>query len=184
MNQSTNSYVILVDDRDQEIGIAEKMSAHQRGQLHRAFSVFVLKKTNEQYELLLQQRNLQKYHSAGLWTNTCCSHPRPGEQTVSAAKNRLMEEMGIDIDLIRVGAFKYEAPVGNNLIEHEFDHVLIGFTDSAKIEINQDEVADYRWIQLINLENELTKNPEQFTSWFKQALDIVLHYLESNHRLF
>lgn len=168
------SYVILVDDRDQEIGIAEKLNAHQRGLLHRAFSVFVFRKINDHYELLLQQRNLQKYHSAGLWTNTCCSHPRPGENLQDAAKNRLKEEMGIDVDLTEVGAFKYEAEVGNNLIEHEFDHVLIGFIGTSTIQINHNEVADYRWINLNVLENELNNNPEQFTSWFKQALAIAM----------
>lgn len=179
MEQSTNSYVILVDDRDQEIGIAEKMSAHQHGQLHRAFSVFVLRKINDKYELLLQQRNLQKYHSAGLWTNTCCSHPRPGEQIASAAKNRLKEEMGIEIDLTEIGTFKYQAAVGNDLIEHEYDYVFIGFIGSSDININRDEVADYRWISFDILQQELKDKPEQFTSWFKQALDIVICHLQN-----
>lgn len=168
------SYVILVNDQDQDIGIAEKLTAHQNGQLHRAFSIFVFRNNQGNYELLLQQRNLQKYHSAGLWTNTCCSHPRPGEDLLISAKNRLKEEMGIEVDLTEVGTFSYKAAVGNNLIEHEFDHVLMGFTNASTLTINKDEAADYRWIDINSLQEELKNNPAQFTSWFKQALDIAL----------
>ncbi len=181
MNNSTPtpSYVILVDDCDQEIGIEEKLAAHQTGQLHRAFSIFVFRKKDSTYELLLQQRNLQKYHSAGLWTNTCCSHPKPGEQLTTSAKNRLNEEMGIEVELTEVGAFIYKADVGNYLVEHEYDHVLVGFTDQSIININHDEAAAYRWVEINSLVNELKSNPTQFTSWFKQALDIAINNLIS-----
>lgn len=174
---TARSYVILVDDRDQEIGIEEKLAAHQTGQLHRAFSVFIFRKQSAGYELLLQQRNFNKYHSPGLWTNSCCSHPRPGEDLLSSAKNRLNEEMGIEVDLKEAGSFIYKADVGNYLVEHEFDHVFVGFTDLLTLNINQDEVAAYRWIDISSLESELKSQPHQFTSWFKQALDIAINYL-------
>lgn len=181
MSQATTarSYVILVDDRDQEIGIEEKLTAHQTGQLHRAFSIFIFRKQNSNYELLLQQRNFNKYHSPGLWTNSCCSHPQPGEELLSSAKNRLIEEMGIQVDLKEAGSFIYKADVGNYLVEHEFDHVLVGFTDSSAITINQDEVASYRWVDINTIKNELQSSPGKYTSWFTQALEIAINYL--NH---
>lgn len=174
---TASSYVILVDDRDQEIGIEEKLAAHQTGQLHRAFSVFVFRKQQSGYELLLQQRNFNKYHSPGLWTNSCCSHPRPGEEILFSAKNRLNEEMGLEIELEEAGSFIYKADVGNYLVEHEFDHVLVGFTELSSFTINQDEVAAYRWIDIKSLENELNSQHHQFTKWFRQALDIAIKYI-------
>src|SRR5688572_11010720 len=118
--------VVLVDASDKVVGTMEKMEVHEKGLLHRAFSVFVF---NSKRELLMQQRALQKYHSAGLWTNTCCSHPRPGEETISAAKRRLKEEMGLEIELESQFSFIYKTTFGNGLTEHEYDHVYFGFTD-------------------------------------------------------
>lgn len=164
--------VILVDDQDNEIGTEEKLLAHQLGKLHRAFSVFIFHpKTNE---LLLQQRQTDKYHSAGLWTNTCCSHPRPGEDIVTAGERRLYEEMGLKIVLHSVGAFQYTAYFDNGLIENEYDYVLLGFSDAKKIDYNKNEVATTRWISITDLQTELKKYPEKFTPWFSQALEIAL----------
>ena len=144
-------YVILVDENDQEIGSMEKQEAHEKGLLHRAFSVFVF---NENKELLLQQRALTKYHSAGLWTNTCCSHPRIGETIEQAAHRRLTEEMGFDCELITKTSFIYKAAFENGLTEHEFDHVLVG-NFNGEISFNPTEVKNFKWINLEELQIEL-----------------------------
>ena len=156
-------FVVLVNEKDQEIGIIEKIEAHKNALLHRAFSVFVF---NTNRELLLQQRALDKYHSGGLWTNTCCSHPRPNEQTKDAAHRRLHEEMGFDCSLEYGYNFTYKALLDNNLTEHEVDHVFWGISDEAP-KINPEEVASYRYISLHALEAEIQNAPEQFTEWFK-----------------
>ena len=131
--------VILVDEQDQEIGVMEKMEAHRQGLLHRAFSVFIF---NEKGEMLLQQRSLDKYHSGGLWTNACCSHPRPGEDIQRAAQRRLHEELGFVTSIEEIFDFIYKSPFDNGLTEHEFDHVFIGVYDDV-IEPNQKEVKDF-----------------------------------------
>jgi isopentenyl-diphosphate delta-isomerase len=159
--------VILVDITDAPIGSMGKMEAHEKGLLHRAFSVFIF---NSKNELLLQRRALTKYHSAGLWTNTCCSHPRPGENTLDAANRRLQEEMGMSASLEHKLSFIYKTPFDNGLTEHEFDHVYFGVTNNMP-EINTEEVDSYRYISINDLKNEIEKKPEQFTSWFKIVLE-------------
>ena len=160
-------YVILVDENDQEIGTMEKQEAHEKGLLHRAFSVFVF---NENKELLLQQRALTKYHSAGLWTNTCCSHPRIGETIEQAAHRRLMEEMGFDCDLSTKTSFIYKAAFENGLTEHEFDHVLVG-SFNGEINFNPTEVKNFKWINLEELQIDLLQNNQNYTAWFKIIFD-------------
>lgn len=162
--------VILVDNNDNEIGTMPKMEAHISGVLHRAFSVFIF---NTKGDLLLQQRALHKYHSGGKWTNTCCSHPRSGEENIAAANRRLLEEMGMSCDLIYGFNFLYKAHVENGLIEHEFDHVYYGITDDLPI-INLTEVADYKYLNLYDLANDLKENPDHYTEWLKIAIDKVL----------
>ncbi len=160
-------YVILVDENDQEIGTMEKQEAHEKGLLHRAFSVFVF---NENKELLLQQRALTKYHSAGLWTNTCCSHPRAGETIEQAAHRRLMEEMGFDCELTTKTSFIYKAAFENGLTEHEFDHVLVG-SFNGEINFNPTEVKNFKWINLEELQIDLLQNNQNYTAWFKIIFD-------------
>ncbi|MDO9000928.1 MAG: isopentenyl-diphosphate Delta-isomerase [Bacteroidota bacterium] len=158
--------VILVDELDNAIGVMEKMEAHQKGVLHRAFSVFIF---NENGEMLLQQRALNKYHSAGLWTNTCCSHPRPNENTLDAANRRLMEEMGIECELSHKNHFIYKSIFENGLIEHELDHVFFG-NSNQKPKPNKDEVENYAWMNLKQISSEIEMNPDRFTTWFKIAM--------------
>jgi len=161
--------VILVDEKDNPIGIMEKMEAHRKGALHRAFSVFIF---NSQGELLLQQRAFNKYHSGGLWTNTCCSHPSPKERTIDAAHRRLREEMGMSCDLTHSFQFQYKAEFENGLIEHEVDHVFFGLSDSLPIP-NPNEVESYQYKTLIDIQKDLHQNPRQFTPWFKVCFDQV-----------
>lgn len=162
--------VILVDPADNAIGRAEKLQVHRSPQLHRAFSVFVF---NARGELLLHRRSADKYHSAGLWTNTCCGHPRPGEATRSAAERRLQEEMGISCALQHVHRFQYRARVGDDLWEHELDHVLVGRFDG---EPRPDcaEVDAWRWCTIGDVVGELRRSPSRFTAWLAPALDGVL----------
>jgi isopentenyl-diphosphate delta-isomerase len=159
--------VILVNEHDKEIGLMEKQEAHIKGLLHRAFSVMVF---NGKGEMLLQQRALSKYHSGGLWTNTCCSHPRQGETTEQAAHRRLQEEMGFDCELKLHQTFIYKAPFENGLTEHELDHVFVGIYNQNP-HINLDEVNDFHWISLSELDQQLRNQPEKFTVWFKMIMD-------------
>jgi isopentenyl-diphosphate delta-isomerase len=151
----------------------EKMEAHEKALLHRAFSVFVF---NKKGELLLQQRALHKYHSGGLWTNTCCSHPRKGEQVIQSAHRRLMEEMGFDCELELKHKFIYKAPFTNGLTEHELDYIFTGEYEVAP-NPNPDEVASFRWIEMAQLQKEIEEHPENFTVWFRIILDQYLHTL-------
>jgi len=171
---SSREYVILVDTHDNEIGIEEKLLAHQQAKLHRAFSIFIVRYSSHRLQTLLQQRQNNKYHSAGLWTNTCCSHPMPGEDILVAGQRRLQEEMGISTDLREIASFLYKAEVGAGLIEHEFDHVLVGIIDSDHVPFNQQEVADCRWVDVVWLQEDLRTHPEKYTAWFAQALELVL----------
>lgn len=164
--------VILVDHDDRETGVMEKIQAHREALLHRAFSVFVF---NSKGELMLQQRALGKYHSPGLWTNTCCSHPRPGEETEAAAHRRLQEEMGFDCTLTKIFHFTYKAPFDNKLTEHEVDHVFVGFSDTLPV-INPEEVESYRFATLDDISVEMAENPELFTVWFQIAFERVAEY--------
>lgn len=162
-------YVILVDEQDNDIGVMEKLQAHQLGVLHRAFSVFIF---NDKEQLLLQQRSLTKYHSAGLWANTCCSHPRPNETIKDAANRRLFEEMGMSCDLKIKTNFIYKTSFENGLTEHELDYVLIG-SSNQNPHINHDEVSSYKWLSIAEIKTDIISNPNQYTSWFKIALEKV-----------
>lgn len=170
--------VILVDENDRPLGTAEKLHAHREGLCHRAFSVFVFKDSTKQ-AILLQKRAKEKYHSPGLWTNTCCSHPRPDEETLLAAERRLKEELGITVQLQNIGQFHYIAHFDNGLTENEVDHVLIGFMNDQAITPDPLEVEDYRWITVEALQQELALHPEQFTPWLKQALEVVISHCSS-----
>lgn len=158
--------VILVDFDDRPVGTAAKLAAHVSGELHRAFSVIVYDSTGR---MLLQQRARSKYHSGGLWSNTCCSHPRPGEATEAAAHRRLVEEMGFDCHLERVHTFIYRAEFDNGLIEHEYDHVFIGRCDTEPRH-DPNEVEAWRWIDPSTLEHEAANRPDRFTPWFLRCL--------------
>lgn len=159
--------VILVNELDEQIGLMDKLEAHQKGLLHRAFSVFIF---NSKNELLLQQRALNKYHSAGLWTNTCCSHPRDGESNLEAAKRRLMEEMGFETELELKDSFVYKAAFDNLLTEHEFDYIFTG-NYNQNPNINPIEVASYKWLSMQEIKNDLQNNPQNYTVWFKIAIE-------------
>jgi len=170
--------VILVNEEDQETGLMEKLEAHKSGLLHRAISVFIF---NNKNELLLQKRALNKYHSAGLWTNTCCSHPRAGEETKAAAIRRLQEEMGLKTELNWCFSFHYKAKLENNLTENELDHVFIGNHDAAP-EPNPDEVAEWKYVNLEDLKSDIKTNPEDYTFWFKLILDrVATQYLKNTY---
>lgn len=158
--------LILVDNNDQEIGTMEKLEAHQKGLLHRAFSILVF---NDNGEVLIHKRAAHKYHSAGLWTNTCCSHPRPSERIEEAAHRRLQEEMGFDCELASAFHFTYFAPLENNLVEHELDHVLIGIFNQNPIP-NPDEVSDFRWMKWDDLKQDIQNNTSNYTFWFHKIV--------------
>ncbi len=167
--------VILVDKADNELGLMEKMQAHEQGVLHRAFSVFIF---NSKGEMLLQQRAFGKYHSPGLWTNTCCSHPRHGESNSDAASRRLSEEMGMQCDIQELFHFIYKADVGQGLTEHELDHVFIGTSDMTP-DINPEEVADFRYVDMQTLRDDIVKKPGDYTVWFKIAFEEVDNYFKN-----
>jgi isopentenyl-diphosphate delta-isomerase len=169
-NSKTDEFVILVDSCNVEVGVMRKMNAHMNGgTLHRAFSVFVF---NSKGELLLQKRALNKYHSGGLLTNTCCSHPRPGELVKEAAVRRLQEEMGMTCELEKKFRFEYKAELDNGLTEWELDQVLVGVTDTLPV-INTDEVDSYKFMTIEEIKEELTAKPEKFTEWFKICFEKV-----------
>ena len=171
--------VILVDVDDCEIGLMEKMEAHKQAVLHRAFSVFLF---NTQGKMLLQQRALTKYHSAGLWTNTCCSHPRPGETLENAVSRRLMEEMGISAKVSKAFDFIYQAELPDHLNEHEFDHVFIGNFDD-EVRPNHLEVANFVYQSIEEIAANLQSHPEKYTVWFKIAFPKVVEWYQSNSSL-
>ncbi len=161
--------VVLVDIDDRQIGEMEKMEAHQKAVLHRAISVFVV---NSKGQWLLQRRAFGKYHSNGLWSNTACSHPAPGETTGEAAKRRLQEEMGMEPPLNHLFQFIYQAQLDSNLTEHELDHVFVGISDKLP-KPNPDEVSDFKYIDFVDLKNDVTLNPQNYTEWFKLIFDRV-----------
>ena len=167
--------VVLVDEKDNPIGEMEKMEAHEKAVLHRAFSVFVF---NNNDELMLQQRALSKYHSPGLWTNTCCSHPRPGEKLLDAGHRRLMEEMGFDCETDKIFDFIYKAKLDKGLTEHEFDHVLFGrYEDTPKI--NPAEVESWKWMTMHAVAMDMKAHPDKYTVWFRIAFDRVFEFLNA-----
>jgi len=165
--------VILVNELDEPQGVMEKMEAHQKALLHRAFSVFIF---NSKGEMLLQRRSLTKYHSAGLWTNACCSHPRPGEDTCQAARRRLLEELGFTTALEKVFDFTYKSTFDNGLTEHEFDHVFVGHHDLA-VQPNPEEVSEYTFLSLEAIKAGLSAHPALYTSWFHLAFPLIRSWL-------
>jgi len=174
--------VILVNELDEQIGLMPKMEAHEKALLHRAFSVFVF---NSNKEMLLQQRALGKYHSPGLWTNTCCSHQREGETNLDAGKRRLQEEMGFTTNLKETISFIYKAPFDNGLTEHELDHILLGDYNEDPI-INPDEVEAFKWMKTESVKEDILQNPQLYTAWFKIIFEKFYDYInisnESNSK--
>lgn len=162
-------HVILVDEMDNELGTMEKVAAHKKGELHRAISVFVF---NSQKQLLLQKRATHKYHSGGLWTNSCCSHPRKNETTQEAAQRRLMEEMGLRCIVKPVSKIKYTTMVGNNMLENELDHIFVGFSDDVPA-YNPLEVSTYKYMHMDDIEKWMHDEPARFTEWFKILFEPV-----------
>lgn len=175
LTDTSPELLILVDDQDNEIGELDKVTVHEQGILHRAFSVFVF---NTSGELLLQQRALEKYHSPGLWSNTCCSHPRKGETLKKACARRLKEEMNMQCELEFAFSFIYKAEFLNGLTEHEFDHVYFGVTDD-KPQPNPDEVNDWKYIGPNDLEDDMKRNPDHYTEWLKICFPKFRKYLET-----
>jgi isopentenyl-diphosphate delta-isomerase len=168
--------VVLVNEHDEELGLMEKMEAHEKALLHRAFSVFIF---NQSGELLLQQRALDKYHSGGLWTNTCCSHPRPNESVADAASRRLREEMGFDVPLEKVFDFIYQASFDNGLTEHEFDHVFVGYHDGP-MQVNPAEVNDYVYRSMESIQHSLRMHDGLFTAWFEIIFPKMMQWWQLN----
>lgn len=165
-------HVILVDTRDNIIGTMEKMEAHKKGELHRAFSILLF---DDAGKMLLQKRSQNKYHSSGLWTNTCCSHPLPGESLEEATRRRLKEEMGIDLQPAFSFTFIYKAQLDQNLIEHELDHVFVGTFNGVPV-INKKEVEDWKYADLHWLKEDILQHPAAYTVWFK----LILNHPELN----
>lgn len=168
--------VILVNERDEPIGLMPKMEAHEKAVLHRAFSVFVL---NSKNEIMLQQRAHHKYHSPLLWTNTCCSHQREGETNIQAGNRRLFEEMGFQTELKELFHFIYKAPFDNGLTEHELDHVMIGYYNEDP-SINPEEVEAWKWMPIEAVKADIQNHPDLYTIWFQIIFDQFYHFLEEH----
>jgi isopentenyl-diphosphate Delta-isomerase len=168
--------VILVNENDEQVGTMDKLEAHKQARLHRAFSVFIF---NSGGQMLLQQRAAGKYHSAGLWTNACCSHPAPGEETNMAAQRRLQEEMGFSTSVVRIFDFTYKAAFDNGLVEHEFDHVFLGVYN-GEVYPNPDEVQDFCFKELEEVRDSVNQRPEEFTAWFHIAFPLLEKWLLKN----
>ena len=171
----TQEQVILVNENDEPIGSMEKIEAHEKALLHRAFSVFIL---NDKNEGMLQQCAGIKYHSPLLWTNTCCSHQRAGETNIAAGKRRLLEEMGFQVDLKELFSFIYKAPFDNGLTEHELDHVMIGYSNQEP-NINREEVEDWKWMSMEAIKHDMKDHPENYTAWFKIIFEKFDHFIEA-----
>lgn len=168
--------VILVNEQDEPIGTMEKIEAHEKALLHRAFSVFVF---NDNGELMLQQRAADKYHSPLLWTNTCCSHQKVGESNINAGKRRLQEEMGFATELKEVCSFIYKAPFDNGLTEHEYDHVMTGVFNEEPV-LNPEEANAYKWMPLEDVKIDVEKNPQNYTAWFVIIFEKFYTYIKQN----
>ncbi len=171
--------IILVNENDEEIGIAEKMDAHRKALLHRAFSIFIF---NSKNEMLLQQRAISKYHSGGLWTNACCSHPKPGEENKAGAARRLFEEMGFTAELTKIFHFTYKHEFENGLTEFEFDHVFAGFYD-GQVYPNEYEASDYCFMNMDGIEVSLLSHPKKFSAWFHIAFPMIKKWLQNSEKL-
>lgn len=175
MKDVTFPKVILVNQNNQEIGVADKMNAHRQGLLHRAFSVFIFRETSIGLEFLLQQRHHEKYHSGGLWTNSCCSHPQPGIPLLTCVANSLNHEIGITPPVHEIGTFIYKATFANGMTENELDHVFVAkiSLDSAVLKPHPNEVSALKWLTLDEIDLLLKENPDQFTAWFAPAYALV-----------
>ena len=169
-------HVILVNEKDQEIGLMPKLEAHQKAVLHRAFSVFIF---NSENELMLQQRASDKYHSPNLWTNTCCSHQRSGESNIQAGTRRLYEEMGFTTPLTEITSFIYKAPFDNGLTEHELDHIMVGYYNEDPV-INSHEVEDWKWMKIEDVKKDISLNPDLYTAWFKIIFKNFYNHLNNS----
>jgi isopentenyl-diphosphate delta-isomerase len=168
--------VVLVNNEDHPIGVMDKLEAHEKGLLHRAFSVFIF---NSKNELLMQRRALEKYHSGGLWTNTCCSHPRPGEELEAAAKRRLKEEMGLKSEVGHLFSFIYKISFADGLTEHELDHVFLGYSNEIP-SINKSEVAEWQYKSLVDLRSDIALNPSHYTEWLKISFERIFDHVNKN----
>ncbi len=172
-----NNLVVLVDTKDKEIGLMDKLEAHQKGLLHRAFSVFIF---NSSDEFLLQRRATSKYHSAGLWSNTCCSHPDPDETIIEASERRLKEEMGLSVASIHeLYQLIYKVEFDNGLTEHELDHVLVGYTDELPI-LNAVEASEWKYISYDDLKKDILENPDRYTFWFRVIFEKTYRLAKKN----
>lgn len=171
--------VILVTEQDVSVGVMAKMEAHEKGLLHRAFSVFIF---DSEGKMLLQQRAREKYHGALLWTNACCSHPYPGEEVEEAASRRLQEELGFATPIEKIFSFTYKAGVENNLVEHEYDHVFAGEYD-GEIKVNPHEVNAYAYYSMEEISNRVAGHPQKFTAWFKIAFPQIKKWWEETYQL-
>ena len=171
-----NEMVILVDKHDNQLGLMEKIEAHKKAVLHRAFSVFIF---NSENELMLQQRASNKYHSPNLWTNTCCSHQRSGESNIQAGTRRLYEEMGFTTPLKEITSFIYKAPFDNGLTEHELDHIMVGYYNEDPV-INSAEVEDWKWMKIEDVKNDISLNPDLYTAWFKIIFKNFYNHLNNS----
>jgi len=169
--------VILVNEHDEQIGLMPKMEAHEKAVLHRAFSIFIFNNNNE---LMLQQRAFSKYHSPGLWTNTCCSHQRHGESNLEAGKRRLKEEMGFETPLVEKTSFIYKAPFDNGLTEHELDHIMVGYYNGSP-QINTDEVEAWQWMPLEDVKKDIAAQPMLYTAWFKIIFDKLYNFISNTN---
>ncbi|MBX9781850.1 MAG: isopentenyl-diphosphate Delta-isomerase [Chitinophagaceae bacterium] len=168
--------VILVNEQDEPIGVMEKMEAHEKAVLHRAFSVFIF---NKNRLMLLQQRALSKYHSPGLWTNACCSHPHPGEETKAAAERRMNEELGFVTSIEKAFDFTYKASFDNGLTEYEFDHVFVGTYD-GEMNLNKEEVSDITFKTMTEIQSDLETIPHHYTEWFKIAFPLLAKWMQKD----
>lgn len=171
-----NQQVILVNHHDEQIGVANKLEAHQQCLLHRAFSIFII---NDNNEMLIHKRAAQKYHSGGLWSNACCSHPQPNETLEAATKRRLLEELGISTPLHFAFNFVYQTPLDNKLFEYEFDHVFVGRYNDI-LQPNFEEVESCEYVELDSISKDIISNPNKYTIWFKIAYPKVCEWIQSN----
>ena len=169
--------VVLVNEKDEQIGLMAKMEAHEKAVLHRAFSVFIF---NSKNELMLQQRAAHKYHSPLLWTNTCCSHQRDGESNIQAGTRRLQEEMGFECDLKETTSFIYKAPFDNGLTEHELDHIMVGYYENPPV-INPGEVEAWKWMPLEAVKSDIKLQPSLYTAWFKIIFEKFYKHINTNN---
>jgi isopentenyl-diphosphate delta-isomerase len=178
LTQEVQCFLLQVDHSDRPVGLVEKRNAHLKGILHRAFSVFIFREAQSGIELLLQQRAFHKYHSGGLWTNTCCSHAEPDVPIETTASNRLQTEMGFSYPLSFLGSFYYKTDVGNGMTEHEIDHVFAAFYNPPYIHLNPEEANAFKWMNVEDLKKDLLVKRHEFTAWFPEAFGIALKFLD------